>query len=153
MIKIRCPFCNSSKLKVIDKRSSNDLSIRRRRECLKCKQRFTTYERIEPIELIVIKKDNRREKFDRNKIKNGILKACEKRAISIEQLDKIVDEVEQKLRKLNKKEVKSNYIGELIMKKLKNLDRIAYIRFASVYKEFEDVDSFKEEIKSLNEKK
>lgn len=145
---MRCIFCGNSETKVIDKRDIKD-NTRRRRECLKCKKRFTTYERAEDLSLIVIKKDGRREQFDKEKLKKGILKACEKRAVSIEKIDKLVDKIESSLRKLKAKEIKSSIIGEKVIKELKKLDKVAYIRFASVYKEFKDVNDFKKELKEV----
>ena len=134
----------------MDKREPQDASVtRRRRECLRCKKRFTTYERFAEFELTIVKKDGRRERFNREKLKIGIMKSCEKRPISIEQIDGVVDEIESNLRRLDNQEVKSKYIGELVMKKLKKLDKIAYIRFAAVYREMEDVKEFHEEIKKL----
>jgi transcriptional repressor NrdR len=138
----------SEKTRVIDKRNVND-STRRRRECLKCKKRFTTYERVEDFNLMVIKKDGRHESFDRNKLKAGILKACEKRFVSAEKIDKMVNEIETKLRSHDKTEIPSKFIGELVMNKLKQLDKVAYIRFASVYREFRDVRDFKRELNAI----
>ena len=132
---MKCPFCGHVEDKVIDSRSSNeDKSVRRRRECLKCKKRFTTYEYIEEIPLMVIKKDGRREAFDRNKIISGILKACEKRPVSMEKMELIVDKVEKELQRSFDKEVKAQEIGELVMEHLHKLDEVAYVRFASVYR-------------------
>jgi transcriptional repressor NrdR len=145
---MKCPFCGNEEQKVIDSRETED-SIRRRRECLKCEKRFTTYERIENVEIIVIKKDGRREMFDRNKIKAGMLKACEKRSISIEVVDKAVDDIEKEIRRQEGTEIEATKIGEMIMKKLKGMDKVAYIRFASVYREFEDISSFEQELKKL----
>jgi len=145
---MRCPYCGSKATKVTDKRDSSEEGItRRRRECLKCKRRFTTYERPE-IELTVIKKDGRREEYNREKLITGIKKACEKRPISIEKIEKIADEIEEKLRKKGR-EVESRFIGEMVTKALKKLDKVAYIRFASVYREFKDVEDFKKEIKEV----
>src|SRR3989338_6921489 len=136
---MKCTYCDSRETKVVDKRESQDAgTTRRRRECLRCKKRFTTYERVEEFELTVVKKDGRREKFNREKLKTGLTKACEKRPISVEQLDGIVDEIESELRRLDGQEVKSKHVGELVMKKLKKLDKIAYIRFAAVYREISD---------------
>ena len=143
---MKCIFCGKE-TRVTDKRESPE-GTRRRRECLKCKKRFTTYEKPEKKEIIVVKKDGRREKFLREKIKNGIMKACEKRPISIEKIDNIVKEIEEKIG-LKGKEVKSRRIGEIIMSKLKKLDKIAYIRFASVYKEFKDIKDFKNVMKEI----
>lgn len=144
---MRCPYCNSE-TKVTNKRDSEG-ETRRRRECLKCKKRFTTYEKIEMKEIRVIKKDNSRELFDSEKLKKGLIRACEKRPVSIEKIDAIVKDIENKLKTSNKKEVTSNFIGELVMKALKKTDKIAYIRFASVYRDFKDVSDFKKEIKEL----
>jgi len=149
---MKCPYC-SGETKVIDKRSSESNAIRRRRECLKCKKRFTTYERIESNPLIVIKKDGRRERFSREKIKIGILKACEKRNISESEIDKLVDKIECKLKNMDKTEIETKVIGELVMNELKKLDKVAYIRFASVYREFADIDSFMEELKKLTKRR
>lgn len=140
-------FCQHGETKVTDKRNSKD-NIRRRRECLKCKKRFTTYEKIEPLERYVIKKDGRRELFNKDKAFLGIIKACEKRNVSHDAADKIIKDVEEKLMQKNK-EVKTEKIGEHIMKKLKKLDKVAYIRFASVYRDFDDVSDFKKELKEL----
>lgn len=145
---MNCPFCSNIKSKVTDKRTSPK-GIRRRRECLKCKKRFTTYEKIEKNELYVTKKDGRREKFNREKLEIGIDKAFEKRPISKEKIEKMIDEIEEQLRRKGKKEIKGSIIGELIMKKIKKLDNIAYIRFASVYRDFQDVKDFKKELKEL----
>lgn len=144
-----CPYCASDHLKVVDKRPSDDKSFRRRRECEKCQKRFTTYERIELIPLTVIKRDGRRESFDRNKIRIGIMKACEKRPINQERIEKIVDELENELRNMDTIEIKSRVIGDMVMEKLKALDEVAYIRFASVYKKFKDIESFERELKEL----
>jgi transcriptional repressor NrdR len=129
--------------------SRNEFAIRRRRECLSCLRRFTTYEKVEELPVMVVKKDGRREEFSRTKILNGIKKACEKRAISVEQLEDIVDAVERDFREVNHKEISSKAVGEKIMKLLQALDDVAYVRFASVYREFKDVDDFIEELKSL----
>ncbi len=142
-----CPYC-SNKTRVIDKRKS-PVGIRRRRECRRCKKRFTTYERIGSGELYVIKKDSRREKFDREKLEAGIGRAFEKRPISKEKIDKMINEIEEQLMKRGRKEVKSSAIGELVMKKIKKLDNIAYIRFASVYRDFQDIKDFKKELREL----
>ncbi len=145
---MNCPHCSHTNFKVTDKRSSPN-GIRRRRECLKCKKRFTTYEKIEKKEFYVIKKDNRREKFDRTKLEKGIEKAFEKRPVSQEKIQKMINEIEEQIRKRGKKEIKSSLVGDLISNKIKKLDKVAYIRFASVYRDFEDVKDFKREIKSL----
>lgn len=144
---MQCPYCRSLKNKVTNKRSSPQ-GIRRRRECLKCKKRFTTYERIDLNELYVIKKDGRREKFSREKLEIGIEKAFEKRPISKDIISKMINEIEENLRKRGK-EVKSSLIGELVMKKLEKIDKVAYVRFASVYKQFKDISDFKKEFKEL----
>ena len=143
-----CPYCSNNALKVTDKRESPD-GIRRRRECLKCKKRFTTYEKIVRSEFNVIKKDGSREKFSREKLERGIYRAFEKRPVSKEEIEKMINEVEEYLRRKGKKEIKSSTIGEIIMRKLKKVDNVAYIRFASVYRNFQDVDDFKKEIKEL----
>ena len=151
---MKCPFCGHIEDKVIDSRSSNeDKSVRRRRECMKCKRRFTTYEYIEEIPLMVIKKDGRRESFDRNKIISGILKACEKRPVSLEKVEDLVDKVEKDLRESFDKEVKAQEVGELVMENLHNLDEVAYVRFASVYRQFKDINQFMKELKGLLNKK
>ena len=147
---MKCPYCGKDKDKVIDSRvSGKGKSIRRRRECLKCKRRFTTYEHVEEIPLMVIKKDGRREPFDRNKIIAGVIKACEKRPISIDKLEDMADKIEQHLQKNFEKEVKTKDIGELVMKKLAELDEIAYVRFASVYRQFKDINQFMKELRQL----
>ena len=147
---MKCAYCESKETKVIDKREPQEASVtRRRRECLRCRKRFTTYERVEEFQLTVVKKDGRREQFNREKLKNGIVKACEKRPIAVEQVDAVVDSIEADLRRLDGQEVSSKYIGELVMKKLKKLDKIAYIRCAAVYREMEDIEEFEEEIKKL----
>jgi transcriptional repressor NrdR len=143
-----CPYCAYTKSKVTDKRSSPS-GVRRRRECLKCKKRFTTYETVEKNDLYVIKKDGRRERFDINKLEAGIQRAFEKRPVSKEKIDKMIQEVEEMLRRRGKKEVKSSFVGDLVSRKVRKLDKVAYIRFASVYKDFEDVKDFKEVIKEV----
>ena len=145
---MKCPFCGFNNTRVSDKRETGALDVtRRRRECEKCNKRFTTYERVENLDLIIIKKDGRRERFDREKLKKGILKACEKRDIAIDKIDNIVDRIENKLKLSNKKEIPSKFIGEQVMNSLKKLDSVAYIRFASVYRDFKDLDDFKKELK------
>ena len=145
---MRCPYCGSKNDGVIDSRSSrNGASVRRRRECLKCKHRFTTYEYVERVPLMVAKKDGRREHFDRQKLMNGLIKACEKRPVSIERIERLIDDIERKLEKKYDQEVKSKEIGELVMNSLHELDEIAYVRFASVYRQFKDVNQFVKEIK------
>ena len=142
-----CPYCSNDETKVTDKRDSKN-ETRRRRECLKCGKRFTTYERIEPVEIFVIKKDGRREPFSREKLKSGFVKACEKRPVLNEQIEASVNLIEEKL-KQHGQEVKSGVIGELVMRQLKKLDKIAYIRFASVYREFKDIEDFRRELKEV----
>ena len=145
---MQCPYCGSEELSVLESRDSAD-SLRRRRECMKCTKRFTTYERVEAIDLFVVKKDGRRERFERNKVKNGVLHACEKRDVSMEKIDSLVSEVERDLMTRGDNEISSKEVGELVMKKLVKLDKVAYIRFASVYKEFEEAKDFVKEIKKL----
>jgi transcriptional repressor NrdR len=143
-----CPYCSNQTSKVTDKRNSPD-GIRRRRECLKCGKRFTTYEKIDKGELWVVKKDGSRERFDIEKLKVGVNRAFEKRSVSQDDIDKMIGEIEDQLRKKGKREINSSVIGELIIKKIKRLDNVAYIRFASVYKDFQDIKDFKQEIKKL----
>ena len=145
---MKCPFCDNKETKVVDKRDSDGMT-RRRRECLKCKKRFTTYEKVETINLVVLKKDNTRERFDKEKLKAGIQKACEKRPIPIEKIEQIVDKIEAQLLLLKRKEIPTSLIGEKVMVELKKLDNIAYIRFASGYRDFKDIEDFKKEIKQL----
>ncbi|HLC49847.1 MAG TPA: transcriptional regulator NrdR [Candidatus Nanoarchaeia archaeon] len=150
---MKCPYCNNEETQVIDTRETENLeATRRRRECLKCSKRFTTYERVEEADIIVVKKDGRRERYSRQKLLNGIMKACEKRSITLEKIEKLLDEVESDLRKRDSVEVESKVVGELAMKKLKGIDKIAYIRFASVYREFEDLGRFEEELEKLMKK-
>lgn len=144
---MECPFCSDKKSRVTDKRNSPG-GIRRRRECIKCKKRFTTYEKISKNGVYVIKKDGSREKFDREKLERGVEKAFEKRPISKEKIDKMVNEIEEQIRKKGR-EVKSSVIGEIVIKKIKKIDNVAYIRFASVYRDFQDIKDFKREIKEL----
>ena len=147
---MRCPYCANKHDSVIDSRvSRNGSSVRRRRECLKCKRRFTTYEYVERIPLMVIKKDSRREPFNREKLMNGIVVACEKRPVSMKRIEKLVDDVERQLEKRHEKEVASKEIGELVMSGLHSLDEIAYVRFASVYRQFRDVGQFMKELKTF----
>jgi transcriptional repressor NrdR len=145
---MECPYCAHTKSSVTNKRSSPE-GIRRRRECLKCKKRFTTYEKIEKTDLYVIKKDGRREKFEIKKLEAGITRALEKRPVSQEEIKKMINEIEEGIRKTGKREIKTNVIGELVMKKLKKVDDIAYVRFASVYRQFKDIKEFKQELKEL----
>ncbi|MDO8436463.1 MAG: transcriptional regulator NrdR [bacterium] len=147
---MRCPYCGSNKDNVIDSRiSKNGASVRRRRECARCKRRFTTYEYVERTPLMVIKKDGRREGFDRQKLLNGLMKACEKRPVSVDRIERLVDEIERILEKKNSREVQSKDMGELVMKSLHKLDEIAYVRFASVYRQFRDVGQFVKELKKF----
>ncbi|OGG03921.1 transcriptional regulator NrdR [Candidatus Gottesmanbacteria bacterium RBG_16_37_8] len=147
---MRCPFCDHQDTEVVETRDSEDLAtIRRRRECTKCTKRFTTYERVERIPLIVIKKDGRKEQFDRDKLKHGILKSCEKTIVGIEDIESIVEEVDKELRSLDTIEVDSKKIGQLVAQKLKKIDKIAYIRFASVFRRFVDLEDFEKELQKL----
>ena len=147
---MRCPFCDNIDTKVIDSRPTEEgHAIRRRRECEKCGKRFTTYEKVEEITLMVIKKDGRREAFDRNKIMNGIIRACEKRPVPMAEVEKIVSDIERGLNNMMEKEMESNIIGEFVMEHLKNIDDVAYVRFASVYRQFTDAESFRSEIEKL----
>ncbi len=147
---MKCPFCNHPESKVIDSRESKKgLSIRRRRECIACRRRFTTYEKIEEIPYMVVKKDGTRQPFDGQKLMRGLLKACEKRPIPVRKLEEIVEEIENKVQERPDKEIKASEIGRLVMEKLKALDQVAYVRFASVYREFKDVMEFKQELETL----
>lgn len=147
---MKCPYCKHLESKVVDSRYTEEhTSIRRRRECLECNERFTTYERLEDLPLMVLKKDGQRELFDRNKLITGLLKACEKRPISQTRLEQLTKDVEKELRNGMKQEVRSSEIGELVMNHLKELDEVAYVRFASVYRQFKDVIKFKQELESL----
>ena len=147
---MKCTFCNNSETKVLDSRESDDLT-RRRRECLKCEKRFTTYERVESVPMYVIKKDGSREMFDREKLKKGLVKSCEKRPVSIDEIENVINKIESKMRLLDSTEISSKDVGEELMKHIKNLDKVAYIRFASVYREFADIEDFKNELKKFNE--
>ncbi len=147
---MRCPFCENLDTRVIDSRPTEEgHAIRRRRECDSCSKRFTTYEKVEEMIFMVIKKDGSREAFDRNKVMNGIIKACEKRPVPIAKIEKIVDDIERGLNNMMEKEVESKLIGEVIMEHLKDLDEVAYVRFASVYRQFKDVNTFVAEIEKL----
>lgn len=147
---MKCPFCNQENTRVIDSRPAEDnSSIRRRRLCDGCGKRFTTYEKVETIPLIVIKKDNNRETYDRAKIEAGVLRACHKRPISAEAINGLIDQVEQELFNKEEREIPSKLIGEMIMNRLKDLDSVAYVRFASVYREFKDVNTFMDELKKM----
>jgi len=145
---MKCLFCKNEGTRVIDKRESTDNSFRRRRECKKCKKRFTTYERPE-IGITVVKKDGTRENYDREKLKKGVMKSCEKRDVPVEKIEEIISKIEEKLREKGP-EVKTSKIGREVMKKLKRVDKIAYIRFASVYREFKDIEDFETELKKFN---
>ena len=147
---MRCPYCENPDTKVIDSRPTEEgHAIRRRRGCEKCGKRFTTYEKVEESIIMIIKKDGRREAFDRSKIMNGIIKACEKRPVPVAEIERVVSEIERGLNNLMEKEVESAFIGELVMEQLKNLDEVAYVRFASVYRQFTDVNTFIKEIEKL----
>jgi len=150
---MECPYCHNNETKVTDSRDTGTLSIRRRRECLNCNKRFTTYEYIELTPVYVKKKDGRLEKFDRNKMKKGIMKALEKRPIDHEKIEELINSIEEKIRRSGKEQIESNKVGEYVMESLKETDHIAYIRFASVYRSFTDVSSFQEEVKNLIEQK
>ncbi len=151
---MRCPYCEHPESRVIDSRSSkNGLCVRRRRECLSCKRRFTTYEKTEEIPYMVVKKDGSRQPFDGQKLLQGLLKACEKRPVPLSQLEQIVEEIEGKLLERPDKEMKTSEIGQIVVEKLKALDKVAYVRFASVYHEFKDVVEFKQELESLLKEK
>lgn len=147
---MKCPYCGSKEDKVIDSRSSSGgNSIRRRRECLKCERRFTTYEYIEQIPLLVVKKDGRRESFDRNKILSGIIKSCEKRPVSLQKMEEVAKSIERIVMRKYEKEIPSTVVGELIMEKLAEIDDVAYVRFASVYRQFKDVNQFMRELQEI----
>lgn len=150
---MKCPFCGSDDTRVIDSRPADDnTSIRRRRMCDNCKKRFTTYEKVETIPLVVIKKDNSREQYDRAKITAGVLRACHKRPVSINQINELVDEVEIEIFNREEKEIPTSVIGEIVMDKLKDLEAVAYVRFASVYREFKDINTFMDELKKILDK-
>jgi len=147
---MKCPYCGYQESKVVDSRHSDDsTSIRRRRECLACQKRFTTYETVESLPMIVIKKDNSRQSFDRNKVLNGMVKACEKRPVTMADLEQAADEIEQIIQNSLDREVSTEHIGELVMERLKPLDEVAYVRFASVYRSFKDINTFMEELNKL----
>ncbi|MCH5281287.1 MAG: transcriptional repressor NrdR [Lachnospiraceae bacterium] len=150
---MKCPFCGHENTRVIDSRPAEDNnSIRRRRVCDECDKRFTTYEKVETIPLIIIKKDNNRETYDRGKIEAGVLRACHKRPVSANQITQLIEDVETQIFNMEEKELPSNRIGELVMSKLKDLDAVAYVRFASVYREFKDVNTFMDELKKVLDK-
>ena len=147
---MKCPFCNHENTRVIDSRPAEENnSIRRRRVCDECGKRFTTYEKVETIPLIIIKKDNNREAYDRSKIESGVLRACHKRPVSAAQITKLVDEVENEIFNLEEREIPSDIVGEILMRKLKSLDEVAYVRCASVYREFKDLNTFMDELKNV----
>lgn len=147
---MKCPYCSYEESKVVDSRATEDnMAIRRRRECLNCGKRYTTYEKVEDIPILIIKKDLSREYFDKSKIINGLIKACQKRPVSRAQIENIADEVEKQLSNQMLAEIKSDVIGEMIMDNLKGIDEVAYVRFASVYRQFKDINTFMEEIKNL----
>lgn len=147
---MKCPFCGDQESKVVDSRHSEDgNSIRRRRECLTCQKRFTTYETVESLPMVVVKKDNSRQAFDRAKLLNGMLRACEKRPVSMSDLETAVDEIEQTVQNSLEREVSTDKIGELVMEKLKDLDDVAYVRFASVYRQFKDINTFMQELSKI----
>lgn len=147
---MKCPYCEFPESKVVDSRPTDEgQAIRRRRECMRCGKRFTTYEKIEELPIIVVKKDGNRQTYDRNKLMNGIIKACEKRPVSMSTIERIVDDIEKNLFNSLENEVTSVEIGEMVMNKLKDVDEVAYVRFASVYRQFKDVNSFMEELKKI----
>lgn len=147
---MKCPYCGNENTRVIDSRPSDENnSIRRRRACDECNKRFTTYEKIETIPLIIIKKDNNREAYDRSKIEAGVLRACHKRPISANQINKLIDDIENEIFNREEKEISSQVIGEIVMNKLKDLEAVAYVRFASVYREFKDVNTFMDELRKV----
>ena len=147
---MKCPYCDYDDSKVVDSRPTDDnQSIRRRRECLKCKKRFTTYERLEKSPIVVVKKDGVRQSYDRSKLLNGMIRACEKRPVSLSRLEEAVDNVEKKIYNSLEREIKSQDIGEMVMLELKEIDEISYVRFASVYRQFKDINSFMEEIMNI----
>ncbi len=151
---MKCPYCGALDSKVVDSRHSEDgLSIRRRRECLNCQKRFTTYENVESLPVIVVKKDNSRQAFDRNKVLNGMVRACEKRPVPLAELEAVATEIEQILQNSLEREVSTERIGELVMERLKPLDEVAYVRFASVYRQFKDINSFMRELNKILEEK
>ena len=147
---MRCPFCGVENTRVIDSRPAEENNaIRRRRMCDKCGKRFTTYEKVETITLVVVKKDNNREPFDRNKLRDGILRSCHKRPVSVDTITKVVDEIATGIYNMDVREISTSQIGEMVMDKLKDIDAVAYVRFASVYREFKDINTFMDELKSV----
>ena len=149
---MKCPYCGKENTRVIDTRPTDDSSIRRRRQCDECGKRFTTYEKVETLPLIVVKKDNNREPYDREKIVAGIVRSCHKRPISMTQINDMVDDIEGQIFNMGEKEIPTTTIGSIVMDKLKDLDEVAYVRFASVYREFKDVNTFMDEIKKILKK-
>lgn len=149
---MKCPYCGKENTRVIDSRPTDDSSIRRRRQCDECGKRFTTYEKVETLPLIVVKKDNNREPYDREKIVAGIVRSCHKRPISMKQINDMVDDIEGQIFNMEDKEIPTTTIGSIVMDKLKDLDEVAYVRFASVYREFKDVNTFMDEIKKILKK-
>ena len=150
---MKCPFCNTPDTKVIDSRPAEDnASIRRRRQCIKCNKRFTTYEKLETMPLMVVKKDNTREPYDRSKIESGIIRSCHKRSVSSAQVEEIVNDIENRIFSFEDREIPTTVIGEMVMDRLKDLDEVAYVRFASVYREFKDVNTFMSEIERMLKK-
>ena len=149
---MRCPYCGEEETKVVDSRQADEgRSIRRRRECINCQKRFTTYETVETVPIMVVKRDGRRQPYDRNKIRNGLVRACEKRPVSLEEMDALADSIEQNLQNAMIREVQTSEIGEMVMERLKPLDQVAYVRFASVYRQFKDINSFMAELNALLE--
>ena len=149
---MKCPYCGKENTRVIDSRPTDDSSIRRRRQCDECGKRFTTYEKVETLPLIVVKKDNNREPYDREKIVAGIVRSCHKRPISMKQINDMVDDIEGQIFNMEEKEIPTTTIGSIVLDKLKDLDEVAYVRFASVYREFKDVNTFMDEIKKILKK-
>ena len=149
---MRCPYCGEEETMVVDSRQADEgRSIRRRRECINCQKRFTTYETVETVPIMVVKRDGRRQPYDRNKIRNGLVRACEKRPVSLEEMDALADSIEQNLQNAMIREVPASQIGEMVMERLKPLDQVAYVRFASVYRQFKDINSFMAELNALLE--
>ena len=147
---MKCPYCGYQESKVVDSRHSEDgLSIRRRRECLSCQKRFTTYETVESLPIVVIKKDGSRQSFDRQKVLRGMIRACEKRPVALAELERIADEIEQELQNSMEREIRTEVIGEKVMERLRKVDQVAYVRFASVYRQFKDIDTFMAELNKL----
>ena len=151
---MKCPYCGHPESKVIDSRPADEnASIRRRRECLSCAKRFTTYETVESLPMVVIKKDGSRQSFDRNKVLSGLIRACEKRPVALAELERIADEIEQELQSALEREITTEQVGEMVMKRLKDVDEVAYVRFASVYRQFKDIDSFMRELNKILEER